>query len=265
MSAPVAAPPAPAPALKGPRLRTSVITVLAGLGLLAIAGGGVSVMLFHRIFVTTYTVPGSIRVHLHEGTWNVYELSGGTDSYGPVNITHDNGISIDPSMVTVEGPAGPVRVHVPDNESISRGGDRFGAAVRFDAPTDGDYRITIDVPARTRVMIAPSFLDILLDTLPWLILGGVAGIVVLVGFVMLIVGTTRRQRLRKAAWLATGTALPGAYETGSGAVPAAPAAPAAPASRPAPALPPPGWHPDPYGVHRYRWWDGHRWTEQISD
>jgi hypothetical protein len=240
------APAGPGAPLAGPRKRTAVITILVGLVLGAIAGTGVSVMLFHRIFVTTYTVPGSIRVHLHEGTWNVYELSGGTDSYGPVSVTHSNGLAIEPSMVTVEGPAGSVRVHAPDDNSISRGGDRFGAAAEFDAPTDGDYRITIDAPARTRVMIAPSFLDILLDTLPWLIVGGLAFLVTLVGFVLLIVGVTRRQRAKKAAWLAAG-------------------GPNAPALTAAPTLPPPGWHPDPYGQHRYRWWDGHRWTEQISD
>jgi hypothetical protein len=26
---------------------------------------------------------------------------------------------------------------------------------------------------------------------------------------------------------------------------------------------PPGWHPDPSGHHRLRWWDGARWTEHI--
>jgi hypothetical protein len=230
---------------KGPRLRTSVITVLVGLVLTTVAGIGVGVMVFHRVFVTTYEAPGSIRVHLHEGTWNVYELSGGTDSYGPVSVTHNNGLSIEPSMVTVDGPDGPVRVHAPGNDSITRGGDNFGAAAQFEAPADGSYTITVDAPARTRVMIAPSFLDILLDALPWLIFGGIATVVALVGFVMLIVGTTRRQRVRKAAWLASGSpAL---------TVPAASA------------LPPPGWHADPYGTHRYRWWDGNRWTEQISD
>jgi hypothetical protein len=26
-----------------------------------------------------------------------------------------------------------------------------------------------------------------------------------------------------------------------------------------------GWHPDPYGRHRQRWWDGTRWTEHVFD
>jgi hypothetical protein len=34
-------------------------------------------------------------------------------------------------------------------------------------------------------------------------------------------------------------------------------------SLPAPA--PPGWHPDPSGQHRLRWWDGIRWSEHTSD
>ena len=25
------------------------------------------------------------------------------------------------------------------------------------------------------------------------------------------------------------------------------------------------WHPDPSGRHELRWWDGNRWTEQVSD
>ena len=29
--------------------------------------------------------------------------------------------------------------------------------------------------------------------------------------------------------------------------------------------PPPGWHPDPLGRHRLRWWDGNVWTEWASD
>lgn len=34
---------------------------------------------------------------------------------------------------------------------------------------------------------------------------------------------------------------------------------------PTAATPPPGWHPDPHGQKRLRWWDGTRWTDQTSD
>jgi uncharacterized RDD family membrane protein YckC len=42
-----------------------------------------------------------------------------------------------------------------------------------------------------------------------------------------------------------------------------PAGPGVPATAP-PALPPPGWHSDPYGQARLRWWDGTRWTGYTS-
>lgn len=29
-------------------------------------------------------------------------------------------------------------------------------------------------------------------------------------------------------------------------------------------LPPAGWHPDPAGFNRWRWWDGSQWTEHVS-
>lgn len=28
---------------------------------------------------------------------------------------------------------------------------------------------------------------------------------------------------------------------------------------------PPKWHPDPFGRHAFRWYDGTRWTEHVSD
>ncbi len=27
---------------------------------------------------------------------------------------------------------------------------------------------------------------------------------------------------------------------------------------------PAGWHPDPSGRHQHRWWDGQRWTDDVS-
>jgi Type II CAAX prenyl endopeptidase Rce1-like/Protein of unknown function (DUF2510) len=31
-----------------------------------------------------------------------------------------------------------------------------------------------------------------------------------------------------------------------------------------PGMAPPGWQPDPSGLHYWRWWDGQRWTEHVS-
>jgi hypothetical protein len=38
----------------------------------------------------------------------------------------------------------------------------------------------------------------------------------------------------------------------------------APVAVPFAGLPPPGWHPDPSGLNRWRWWDGQRWTDHVS-
>lgn len=57
---------------------------------------------------------------------------------------------------------------------------------------------------------------------------------------------------------------------GQDAAPAAPATPAAPPPPATPATPaapavPASWQPDPRGRHEYRYWDGSRWTEHVSD
>jgi len=52
--------------------------------------------------------------------------------------------------------------------------------------------------------------------------------------------------------------------------PTAPQAPLAPdpsgpeGAAAAPPQSPPAWHPDPSGRFRFRWWDGHEWTSQVS-
>ena len=70
------------------------------------------------------------------------------------------------------------------------------------------------------------------SVLGWFALTGLGGIVLFVGVVLLIVGSVRRGRARNAF----------AY--------------AAPPS--------PGWHPDPWGAARWRYWDGYRWTEHVQ-
>jgi hypothetical protein len=233
-----AVPTAPAPRLQGPSKRAAVVVILVSLGILAIGMGGGLVVVSHRMFVATYAVPGTVRVHLRDGTWNLYGLSPAGSG------ANDTGVN--PSVVRVEGPDGPIAVHPVDSWFFPRGSDAYRAVVEFSVPTDGEYSITVEAARPGRVMIAPDLEDVARAILPWAIVVGVAFVAELVGWVLLIVGATRRQRAKRAAWLAAG-------------------GPGAPALTAAPALPPPGWHPDPYGTHRYRWWDGHRWTEQISD
>ena len=52
-------------------------------------------------------------------------------------------------------------------------------------------------------------------------------------------------------------------------LPTPPERPALEGGRPAPdpagALPPAGWHRDPFGRHALRWWDGNAWTAHVRD
>jgi hypothetical protein len=80
----------------------------------------------------------------------------------------------------------------------------------------------------------------------------------------------RRARRQWAAWTAGSgpawTAGPGPAWTAGGD--RAPELGSAWAAEPAPVRetsgPPPGWHPDPAGYNRWRWWDGRSWTHHVS-
>jgi hypothetical protein len=143
--------------------------------------------------------------------------------------------------VSVAGPDGlsvPVTATALDEE-FTRGGSRFVAVARFDAPSAGDY--TVSVAATDfggRYVVAPGLASAVTDR-AWWTLGIIAGgLLVVLGIVLLAVGLTRRRRGRAPAMAV------GAYPTG----------------------PPPGWYPDPDpsrpGGRRY--WDGYAWTGHIA-
>lgn len=95
-------------------------------------------------------------------------------------------------------------------------------------------RATSDLPIGAFILV-----DMAINAAVWF------GIIMLVGWVI-------SKLRRKPAHVAVGT------DTGS--------PPDSTATRHATAgadLPPPGWHPDPYGRFEFRYWDG-RWTSQTS-
>lgn len=61
-----------------------------------------------------------------------------------------------------------------------------------------------------------------------------------------------------------GDMVAGTYVVRADAVGQPPLPPVQPLAPAATAVPP-GWHPDPQGQRRLRWWDGTRWTDQTSD
>lgn len=224
---------------KGPPQRISLITLLVGV---VIAVPGIVVMGFgfwHLVFGTTYAVPGTVELQLHEGRYAVFENTATSRSYGVLTITNGHGVTIDASQVTVTSDAGtPVVVRNSEhNESISRNSDRYTSAVEFTTPRSGRYILRFDTEAQTKVMVQPPIGELFSRRAPWLVVIGVGWLVALVGTGMLIVGSTRRGRVRRAEFVRASTS----------------------------GLPPPQWAPDPLGERRLRYWDGSRWTDHVAD
>jgi len=220
-----------APKPPGPSLRISIVLIVVGLlvGIPTLIAGVVPIA---RVFTASsrFEAPATVRVHLGRGTYLVYEQ---THSNSPFST--DNTVSITPADVTVFGPDN-ARIDVSERgdvrESLSENGDQFVDAVRFTTPAAGDYTISIRNVAPTAVLIARPLTDTIASVLVWFALSGVGGLILITGIVLLIVGSVRRNRARSAF----------AY--------------AAPV--------PPGWHPDPAGSGRWRYWDGYRWTEHVQ-
>jgi hypothetical protein len=215
----------------GPSVRLSIVLIVAGI-VLAVPTLIAGIVPIARAFTASsrFEAPGTVGVHLGQGTYVVYEQARSSSPFST-----DESVSIDAADVTVTG-ADDARIEVSDRgdliETLSDGGGRYVEAVRFSTPAAGDYRVTIQHVAPTSVLIARPFTDTITSVAIWFVLAGIGGVILVVGIILLIVGSVRRNRARSAF----------AY--------------AAPV--------PPGWHPDPAGSGRWRYWDGYRWTEHVQ-
>ena len=102
-------------------------------------------------------------------------------------------------------------------------------------PSAGEYRVAVAGSTGAQVLVSRSVSSGFRSVLPWVAAGAGAGILLVLGLVLLLVALVRAPRT------------------------AAPARPAPPGS-----VPPPGWYPDPGGAGGLRWWDGELWTDRAG-
>lgn len=190
------------------------------------------------------SVPGSEVVNLEKGEWVLYhEPSVGSFT----SMSH-----LDLEVSTVPGERS-VTVQSSGLGMTYSDGARDGVAVgRFDAPAEGNYRITVDDTDNThggQVAVGRPLFD---GVIPWMV-GSVAvgGVGFVVGIVIIIVVAVRRSRDKRLrappvppSRYAPPTPGAGYGPPGSYGAPPAWGPPGTYAPAP-PAAPPPGWSPPP--------------------
>jgi hypothetical protein len=216
----------PVPAAPGRRLRRAGVLAMV-LGALCAVVAAVPIVpaffgtVLDDLSSPVYTAPFDASVTLKAGTYQLLESEDGSALVGPGEVR-----VVDPTgtgLTSVRRSSGSYR--------IARGSEQFVDVVQFTASRAGNYQIYVAFPPNARMIIGRDPGDAFGRVAGWFVFGGIGLLVTVLGFVVLLIGLSRKPR-----------PILGYY------------------GQPAPQqLPPPGWYPDPGRPTAWRYWDGYRW------
>lgn len=188
------------PRAPGPGLGVSITIMGVGLVIAVASLVAIVVPLLGTFTSTAYAVPADVHVHLHHARYTVFQHTGVRSGF---SVRGDSPLArISPSLVSVRDPSGNlVTVQFDDvPETITRGADVYNSSLVFDAPVGGEYELRFSNTIPTTVIVARSIGDAIRSVIGWIATGAFGGSMFVGGLVMLIIGTTRRGRAKRAAY-----------------------------------------------------------------
>lgn len=132
---------------------------------------------------------------LDAGHYLVFEQIGRSTSIGPLSSTTQGPATISPADVAVTSPPTGQALEVAEpssSQTIERNGAIYGGVVSFHVPEAGRYRVSVDAPAETRVLVAPGLGQTFLKALPGVAVAVLGLAAAVTGLVVLIVARMRR-------------------------------------------------------------------------
>jgi hypothetical protein len=172
-------------------MRARVPGVLLAIGsLLAILGVVIGVVnLVHALSPSgqPWATPGARDLHLSAGRWTVYEATDSTTSQP----------STRPRQVAVFGPSGSVKLSCAycggSRQTLTLGTQTYVGVVTFDAPTDGQYKVTVTSADRS-VVVAPGLGRNMLAFAGGFLLAACGGVLAFVSLAWLVIAGIAHRR-----------------------------------------------------------------------
>ena len=139
--------------------------------------------------------PCSEVLDLDAGNYLVFEEIGHSSSVGPLSTTTQAPTTIAPADVAVTSSTGRAleMAEAGSSETINRDGAIYRDVVSFHVPEAGAYRVVVDAPQVTQVLVAPGIGQTFLKALPGLGVLGMALTLGLTGLVLVTLAWIRRR------------------------------------------------------------------------